>query len=176
MRRTRGFTAVEMLGVLALAALMAGMTTLSLSSLTGSSKMDDVLDRLSYCDTLARQIASRNRAPVRLILEPQAGAVGEKAIRNSDDDSQTPHTMYRLPDGWRIDRMIRAPGGEKFGTLDIGISAAGRSSSYAIRLTGPHTSRWLVVFGLTGQVKQANDEQQVSDMLGPSGSEGNDAG
>jgi hypothetical protein len=49
--------------------------------------------------------------------------------------------------------------------LDLPIGPEGRSESYAIQLTDAKDSRWLMVSGMTGQIRQYPDEQSIENIF-----------
>ena len=168
-----GFTAVEMLAVLALLGLMSGITMLSLAGLHHASEASQIASRLAFADAMIREAARRRGAPLRLVLDATAGELREAPVKrdgNDDEDGRRSRRVYRLPDGWRIDRVIASAGaGPGFDATSIRISPHGQSASYAVKFGNGRTSRWIVVLGMTGQRIDANDEQEIRDILGAAG-------
>lgn len=160
--RRRGFTAIEVIAVLFLAALLTSLTALSLRGIVRPAELDDVADRLGVCDAMVRASARQNHRPTRLTFDASRGDVGETRVGSS---GETTRSVCRLPEGWRMERMLAAHGREGFGTLEVPISARGLSPAYAVLLARGDDKRWVVVSGMTGSAGRARDEQEAEDKL-----------
>jgi len=115
-RLSRGFTAVEMLAVLTLMAILAASAALSL------------------VDRLARQQARRTARPVVLMIDVVDGSV----TRDGD-------AVLRVPEGMSLERVMTLGAAETPGPTEIPISASGFSPTYALLLRAGSQSQWLVV-------------------------------
>ena len=160
----RAFTTVEMLATLFLAGLLAALTTLSLAAPRRAEDVREIVDRVACAGELVRGAARGNHSRGRLAFDFSGGQIADAGV-------SPPRTIYRLPGGWRIDRLIVGGGGneEQFESTTIDLSPAGWSRSYALRIADADHTKWIVVNGITGQVTQCNDEREATDKLGAGG-------
>ena len=103
----RAFTAIEMLAVLALAAVTAAAASLSLLGSKRSSDLASVVDRWAYFDQLTRRLARRAGQPFVLAVDTDGGTVTRKDP-SADGASEPRDSVFRLPEGCRIDRVTTA--------------------------------------------------------------------
>ena len=156
--RGRAFTTIEMLAVLCLAGLLSGLTTLSLASPKRSADARDVVDHIAYADELVREMAREHHRTGRIAFDLSGGTI-------ADATGSAPRTIYRLPGGWTMDRLMVGGDGRQLDATTISLSPAGWSPPYAARLTNGNDTRWIIVNGITGQVRQCNDEREATDTL-----------
>lgn len=157
------FTTVEMLAVLFLAGLLAALTTLSLAGPLRSEQLRNVMNRVAFADGLLRDRARTSDRPARIGFDLMDGAV-------LDASASPARTMFRLPAGWQLDRLIVA--GQEAAqeeSNEVAISASGWSRSYAIRLTHGSQSYWIAVNGITGRLTQCDDEFKATDKINATG-------
>jgi len=153
-----GFTTIEMVAVLFLTGLLAGMTALSLASPRQAAELGEVADHLTYCDSLLRDAARRDHRIGRIHFDSAAGVVSDASV-------SPPRILYRLTNNWSIDRLISSGADPASDAMTVPISAAGLSPSYGIRLSRGSSSRWLVVSGMTGQVRECKNEQEATNKV-----------
>ena len=163
-----------MLAALFLAGLLGAVATVWLSGPRDSADLDAAAGRIATCDRLVRDEARARGSSVQLAFDPD-GTVTEQLENGADENPERPHVLYRSMSGVRLARMILAPDPEASGRPRITVSPAGISRSYAVEFTTRRQSRWLVIAGLTGNVTEVRDEQQVSTILAGCGTAGDDA-
>ncbi|MDB5296724.1 MAG: hypothetical protein JWO31_2707 [Phycisphaerales bacterium] len=173
----QAFTLIEMVAVLALAALLATAATVSLKGTRRDAAVDDAAGRWRAYDAAARDLARQSGRPVTLRIRAGGGGTGDAGpvARRLDADGRAdlgpPVDLPGGPDGVRVDRVLTPPVGAdpgagvsagSGGAVDVPVSARGFGPSYAVRLAGPGgRTRWLLVAGLTGEVRTVPDEQYV---------------
>jgi prepilin-type N-terminal cleavage/methylation domain-containing protein len=155
MRRgnSRGFTAIEMLGVLTLMAIVAASASLSLVRMQRDSDLAGVIDRLKYFDDLTRQQAEKSGVPMLLSFDI-AGQVQRNLSSASPGDS--PLATLRLAGGFSIERVMVAATDQ----ANVAISTNGLSPTYALLLARQSQRRWMIVSAV-GDVRQAADDGTV---------------
>jgi len=184
-----GFTLVEVIAVVALLALLAGATALSLTGDADLAKHSDILDRLRHADRMARLAAQRTGRPqlLRINLDKQR----IQRMQDTRGGQDTANHPYALPAGYRIAAVVMpdtpdAPGYARTNAdvdevdtsiAEIAFSTEGRSVSYAVRIVStreaapdeaPNHDRpreWLVVSGLTGQATLHDDQTQIDNLF-----------
>src|SRR5271170_5649376 len=154
MRRNhnRAFTAIEMLFVLALMAIVAAGASLSLVGVQRNSDMAAVIDRLRYFDDLTRRQAARTGRPLELVFD--AGGVRRVDPAEALDDS--PLAALQLPDGVAIDAVKIAGASQE----SVPISPSGLSPTYAILLDRRGQRVWMIV-SILGEARQAADDGTI---------------
>ena len=160
-----GFTLIELAACVAIVGLLAAAVGLSLSGAEKLTRFEDVVDQLRTVDALTRAHAQRFDRPTRLVFDLETGTITRVGELDLDDD-ETLSTSWSLPRGFAIERIEL--GGEESveRQVAIGFSPAGHSPTYALRLTGPaEQSAWLVAAGLTGQMIELQEEEQVHAMF-----------
>jgi hypothetical protein len=172
-RDCRAFTAIEMVAVLFLSALMATLSIASLAGVRRSAQLNDAIDQLARCNETVRRNAARLHSPLRLVLDPATGVVTEEALVPIDGGSGL--VLYRLPPSFRFARCIFRGGNEAFGEFEIAVAASGAMQSYAVEISGPKENGWALVAGLTGQVTRINDESKIMSILQSLSPAGDDA-
>jgi prepilin-type N-terminal cleavage/methylation domain-containing protein len=156
-RDRRAFTFIEMLAVLAIIALMAGLSVVGLSRKTAKT-IDDVAAELCDYDQGARLSTQRFGTTMELRIDPQQvqlTAVGRTG--------QALRPALVLPSGFAIRQCTLGghPANVPGATLQIG--PQGRSQTYGMKLTGPDgKSRWIVTIGPTGQQRVSENDAESS--------------
>ena len=187
MRRS-GFTLIEMMAVVTLLGLMAAATVWSLADDVRRSSRGRIVAAVGHADRLGRLAGRRfgKQCVLRFDLDKQEVS---RLFSSGQGDTPAGH-MLRLPTGYRVDRVMIARQSAALtdlglawaavdsGTADIVCSTAGRSVSYAVRLTFPGGAGgrdagdelaggeiWLVFSGLTGEMTLVHDEDAVNNLF-----------
>ena len=159
----RGFTLIEMLAAVCLAALLAAAVAVSAVAIGRDSELREAIEKVRLADRLTREAARSCARPLVLRFDATAGIISRTGA--GADPAQPAHEMVRLPNGVEI-RHMRAPGGQEFfGGMTVPVSPTGLSRSFAIELVQNARSRWLTVAGLTGQVTETTDERKAASIL-----------
>lgn len=181
--RRPGFTFVELVAVIALMALLAGAAAWSMGGEIRRASREDAIVRLAHADRMARLTARRFNAPMTLTLDLDRQRVTyqlhNEAREQAAQDVQP--VMTALPPSHRLDRVsMLSEGGVTTldaGQVEIAVSSAGRSPTYALRLASNndaprHTDNrnntpgpWLLVAGLTGQTTHGYDDIEIDNLL-----------
>ncbi len=158
----RGFTLIEVMAVCAIMGILAGAAAWSLAADTRAASTRDVLDRVVHADRMTRLAAQRLGRPCTLRIDLHAQTL--RRIVSPDKADQAMAHAVRLPPSVRVDRVLQprdpvtATDG---GAVDVAYSTAGRSESFALRLTQSQSSRWIVFNGLSGQTVTLDDEDHA---------------
>jgi prepilin-type N-terminal cleavage/methylation domain-containing protein len=151
----RAFTFIEMLAVLAIIALMAGLSVVGLSR-KGAATIDDVALEICDYDQSARLSARRLATSLELRVEPK-----QLQMTTLDRIGQPSRPALALPSGYVIQQCQIGGRSTNAGTVDIG--PQGRSQTYGLKLTGPNRkSRWIVIMGPTGQQRVSENDVESS--------------
>ncbi len=173
--RRGGFTLIEVIAVIVLLGLVTGAAAWVLTDNARHSTRGKVVEEIAHADRMTRFTAEclGRRCVLRLDLDRQR-------IRRLIDDEHGRQVLHglKVPDGYRISRVVlgRAFASGRntdrwrrrridMGEVDIPFSAGGRSMSYALRLDSDDGRVWLIFAGLTGQVTQLHDEQEVNNLF-----------
>jgi type II secretion system protein H len=160
----RGFTLIEMLVVIALAALMATVVIVSLAGSYRAARTEDVAGQIAMYDRLAREHARRFGLAGRLVFDLGRGTVTRAAVEGDAPASDS--AALHLPAAVRLSRMMTAGGAASSGEVSIDCSRGGQTPSYAICLTGAKDEEyWVITAGLTGKTSRARDEREARDIF-----------
>ncbi len=167
-----GMTLIELMIVVTIIGLLAGVASLRLSGLTGRARFQQATEQLRFIDAGIRSAAVRsaNSCQVEFDLE-------RSLIRRTCGNQSRSWADVRLPDQVRITRVRSATRDVATGRMMVHYSLTGTSDSYAVELTGEARGPlWLLFTGLTGKMIQLEDERDVEELLEASSPQGPDAG
>lgn len=161
MRRPVGFTILELLVTLAIAALLSGIVALSIASQIHGAQMRDVVAVIADLDRSMRVEAMDFGRRGSLVFDLANGTL----VRTVDIEGKEQRAAhYTLPSRLRLARYWRqgaASQGSRH-VLRIPCTSDGHAPSYALALEDPRGERTYLVFaGLTGQMKEVDDVQSV---------------
>lgn len=157
----RGFTLLELLAAVVLAALLATATSLSIAGATRVSRVEDAIEQMRALDRMTRAMARGTGKPLQLLIDIDA-----QRIKSVERDTQNAvGRELHFGDGIKIEEFCRSGKTLPAGTMGIPVSNRGLSATYAIRLASEGRSTWVLVLGLTGQMIELSDEPQVKQIL-----------
>jgi len=180
-----GFTLVEVMAVVALMAILAGGVAWAMTGEIRRASREDVVVKLAHADALTRLAARRLGRSRVLAFDLDRGTLthGRHADRTAGsgggDEAPPPRTVTLAP-GHRLEQiaLTRAGRVRRFdaGVVELTVSAAGHSATYALRLApsgrgrerpdrAPEPGPWLVVAGLTGQVTQGYEDREIDNLF-----------
>jgi len=160
--KARGFSLVELAVVILVLAIAAGAVTLRLGGPLRAARLRDLTDEIVAFDRLSRTYAREQDQAVRLEVDLACG----RFRRTDAHGRETIGREVQLPGGWRIARLLVGREDLGAGAATIRYSRQGLTPTYALLLEDPGgTGRWLLVAGLTGQVLEPNDEEEVRNTL-----------
>jgi prepilin-type N-terminal cleavage/methylation domain-containing protein len=178
--RRGGFTLIEVMAVVALLGLLAGAVAWSMAADARRSSQTAAVMQVAHADRMARLAAGCLGRACVLQFDLHRGRMVR--FDGTGRERQESHSLY-LPTGWRIERMVLPaermrgsglswPAGGRTidgGEVDVAFSYDGRSPSYALLLAdeGDDGRVWLVFSGLTGQMIQCEDENEVHNLFAP---------
>ncbi len=150
-----GFSLVELLAVLILCALLAGMAGLSVRSHLQRIQLVTAIEQLSRTDQLVRRRARQTGRVVFLKIQTEPP-------RFSIDDGRS----QSFPHGIVVQRVRTARQSSARGSLRLRVSSTGQSDDYAVQLAGRDGGRrWLVVLGRSGQQLVLDSEPDVASLF-----------
>lgn len=156
-----GFTLIEMMAVLLLLSLLAGAAVVGFAAPLRAARARQAVEQVGASDASARQAARRSGRDVELIID-----LSEQQLIRRESREDTRGTLRTsLPAGFRIDQIRTGERVVSAGTISIRCSPQGLSRTYALRLVGPEFDQWLLVAGLSGQMKALNDESLVASIF-----------
>lgn len=159
----RGFTLIEVMIVVLLAGIVAGAVSLSLAGPRRRAGMEDAVDGLAHFDRLTREYARRHGGSVRLVFDLDEGIV-LRLVADDAGEGQSPR--YVLPACFQIRRLVLAGRTITGGRTALWCSDLGYTPTYAVCIEGPAAERrWVLLAGLTGQVCELDDEEQVRQVM-----------
>jgi prepilin-type N-terminal cleavage/methylation domain-containing protein len=159
--RSRGFTLIETLAVIALLAVLTAAAAVSLSGTRRAARAEDAVERFVAFDRATRDAARRIGHASAIRFELNRGHVS----RTTDGETQpTPLVL----EGGGVSRVIVRGESVGYGEVVVPFSDRGQSPSYAVLVSGPAGQRWVAFAGLTGQAFAVSDERDAQDILSAS--------
>jgi len=165
----RAFTLIELLIAIVIIALISGALVYGFRKPLDQARITDAVEQFRQVDATARQQARATNRPTAVVFDLTGQTVARREGRSPDPAYRT-----AIPAPLRIDQVRTAAKRYDFGEIAIPCSPAGASETYAVKLVTTDSPagevdspfpRWLVVAGLTGQVTQVRDEQDVTNIL-----------
>ena len=153
--RSGGFTIIELLAVLVLSALLAGLVTVSMVGRGRAVRIDDAVGQVIAYERAARDHA-RSGGLAELVYDTR-----RREIRLEGDALLQPPPPLKLAGGFGVVE-VRQSGQRGNSVL---INADGRSQTYAVKLGNKNANRWLLFVGLTGRPLELDNERFVQDIL-----------
>lgn len=146
---SRAFSLIELMAVLIILGLIAGVVAVSVKGKDGRMRMEDVSGELRQFERQTREHARTFRRPTQLVFDLRSGKV-----RRVDAQGQRPQTApMQLPRGFRLAEVKLADRSVRDGEVGLPCSSLGMTATYAVLLEGPQKQKqWFVFGGLTGEV------------------------
>lgn len=159
-----GFSLVELITVLALAAVLAALASVSMAGAFRRATADDAIEQLVSYDRLARRHARQSGRAQRIVY--RLDAPRPQARRTGPDGRQALASDLMLPPGFVLDALRTAGRRAGRGDVVIACSRDGCTPTYALCVTGQAgESRWVLFIGLGGETIRTNHERQVEQIL-----------
>ncbi len=154
-RRVSGFSLIELIAVLVIVAVVAGLVVWSVRSHLARARMTAACELLRACDGNVRHVARAHGTSLAL------------QVRSATSSIHLPNgRVESLGRGITVDRLWTPRAAGNRGTLHVVMSPTGQSDTYAIRLkSGKKLTRWIVVLGASGQCIEMKRERQVRQLL-----------
>jgi prepilin-type N-terminal cleavage/methylation domain-containing protein len=160
--KRRAFSLIEVTLVVLILAITAGAVALGVRSPIHRLGLDQCVDEIVAFDRLTRVYAREQDRPVRLMVDLDGGQFRRTDERAVEELGQA----LVLPSGYRVARLLLLDRTIGSGGVALSYSALGLAPTYAILVEGPGgRRRWMLVAGLTGQVRECGDEEEVSNIL-----------
>jgi prepilin-type N-terminal cleavage/methylation domain-containing protein len=158
----RAFSLVELIVVLLVLAIVAGVVAVSARGPLRKVGIERTVDEVVAFDQLTRQFARQQDRALKLLVDLSAG----EFKRTDEEGRDVLGEPLRLAPGYRVARLRLAGQDIASGQVAISCSALGLTPTYAVLLEGPGGRRqWVLVAGLSGQIVGTSDDEQVQDIL-----------
>jgi prepilin-type N-terminal cleavage/methylation domain-containing protein len=146
------FTLIEIMLVMAILALLAMASALKLGHSLQAAAMRDVCQQIQSLDAHIRHQAIRSGQGLQLTF-----TLGGRDLVWQD---QITHKLV-LPAGYTLQRLKTGTTDQTTGSVSIICSSLGYMPTYAVQVKGPTRSRWLASAGLSGQVREIANDQEI---------------
>ncbi len=156
-----GFTLVELMVVLLIMGLIAGVVALRFHGVVAGARGEVLMDRIENLDATARSHARLHgdESTIWFDLErQQVRVIHDEAA----DQAQTGGSIVEFDGRWRLVAVHTAETSSRGGQVPIAMASTGFGSDYVLEMTDQGGNvRWLTVAGLTGATKR-EDGRDVS--------------
>lgn len=150
---SQGFSLIEIMVVVAILALLAGVVTLRLSGTLHKARLEQAVQRFIHTEGQLRGHSGRHRRAVSLHLylgtdrlEMNKGG----AFQKTGSQTWVPKSLGR---GIRFQRFLSPTRDETAGKIIVDYSPLATSESFAVQIALPGgKQQWIFVAGVTGQV------------------------
>ena len=161
--QVRGFTIIELLAVLVLSALLAGIVTVSLVGRGSEVRFRDAVGQLIAFERVARDHARRGGDDASTLVYD----LRRDRIRLGRAHESAPPLVLNFGKSFRIDKIIYDKKFGDSGEIRIPMTAGGRTPTYAVRVSARKRApaQWIVWVGLSGRAMEVDDERQVQAIL-----------
>lgn len=166
------FTLLELLVVMALTAILAGMAIVSFRGPYEAARLENVMAQVTMADRQIRDRSLRHARPGRIVIHLDAGTISGEQLDNEGEQAPP----LRIDGGACFDQLLLGGHRINCGEAAVAVSSRGQTPTYAIRFKKPGGGhRWLVFLGLTGQSIQLNDESEIEHLQRLLEAQGTDA-
>jgi len=165
------FTLLEVLAALIILSLLATAATLSFNKPLARARAFDAIEQIRQLDASARQFSRKNGRPALIIFD-----LTDQSLSRREPGLRDAVFTTRLPSPLRIEQIRTAAHRVDYGEVSITCAPTGLSETYALKITGAPESatadrsanptQWIVVAGLSGEIKTVRDERDVDFILG----------
>jgi prepilin-type N-terminal cleavage/methylation domain-containing protein len=151
----KAFTLVEVVAVLLIIGLLAGLSVVGLRARSQAATLEALTAELCDFDRAARLRAERSAQPMELEIDAQ------RVSLRSADGRQMLRPPLDLPGGFAIESCWMGGSDGTDREMTVAIGPQGRSSSYGFCVArSDGKKRWIVVSGLSGQAQIAESDEQ----------------
>lgn len=157
MRSHHAFTLIELMVVLAIAAILASVVGIRAAGYFRAAKSSRIMDKLVEADRQARVLAS-TRGTVEVQLEFRGSQIELRSQNVLQDNARR---TYEIPSGFEL--RVRTNRRQDVATLDF---RRGHSSTYAVEVrNNDEPLFWFVTLGASGQSFPVQNEAEVTSLL-----------
>lgn len=168
-RIIHGFTMVEMVVVLLILGILSASVALSLRGVGDRAQLQDAVSAFRQYEQLARSHAYRTQTACQLVYQINtAGSLTNQNIAGRRVDAHTQRPLGSplcLPGGFHIAQLWTPDERVLDGQIGLACSSRGQTSSYAVLVRRARQQTWLFVAGLTGQITEYENVEQVRTTL-----------
>lgn len=152
-----GFSLIEMMVVITIVGLLAGMTMLRWSGPISKMQFGNDLAGIAGFDRRARNLAIQRNESLRLIVDLDNNAF----LCQQRNMAQSVTTTFGLSNSSQIEKVAVIDGQAMKGQIEIYLSESGTSASYAVLVSNGKRKHWLLFVGGTGQVFSGYSDEEI---------------
>jgi prepilin-type N-terminal cleavage/methylation domain-containing protein len=155
--RRRGFTLIETMIAVIILGLLTGAVVLSFAGPVGRARLAEGVEQVTYVDVSTRELARRTGRAMEVRIDLSEGVLERREGARG--------VTFRTSVPVRVERVRTVERREESGEVRMPVSGLGLSPTYAVKLVGPEGVRWVVVAGLSGEVRVMTDDAQVDSIF-----------
>ena len=160
MKKATGFTLIELTVVLLIMGIIAAIVTLKISGPVSQVKLQDVAERIKQFDIHTRSYARQHGKALRVDVD-----LSKNCISRWDNAGNQLGQPLKLPSNFSIEKCQVASQQQVRNATLLKYSSQGMTHSYAIKLADKSQSKWIFIIGLTGELVELENEQNVQKIM-----------
>lgn len=155
------FSLLELLAVMALLALVAGLATVRFSSSYRQAQVTTAIHSIQAIDDQLRTLATKQAQPYELRIDLDRNTLEIKGQHKKEVIRK-----HVLPAALQIE-AVRSPREDRHhGEAVIRCDSAGLCETYALQITAPSSPpRWILFAGVTGQSNEQLTDRQIEELF-----------
>lgn len=159
----KAFTLLEIMVVVAILAIVSASAVLAVRQPLANTQHELTVSKLRWLDSLARGRAERF-GDATLEIDAQLGSASVSSGMDRSGRRAADHSMA-IDQPSHILAVLGHDEKSTEGVYRIVYNRLGGCSTYAIEIGDKHSSRWLLVLGLTGQTYNFDDRGKVNAII-----------
>ena len=154
----KAFTLVEIIVALVIISLTATIVTINTGGPLNDANWSDAISRIERADQFVRTYTENTAQPININID-----LSENRIFFTDvGDQKKVGRIIKFPSGIRIAKLLVKGQALTGGVMPIRCSKASLTPTYAILVLGPNGRQvWLLIAGLSGQITEFENEEQI---------------
>jgi prepilin-type N-terminal cleavage/methylation domain-containing protein len=153
------FTLIELVVVIVIMAILSTIAAMSLGGTMSRYDLVRATETVQRFDANARRQARATQAPVAMTIDRN------KKRLKVDADGADRDAAYKLPGRVTISNIRLHRRFVTGGNFAVTVSPDGQSPTYAVELSRGDMKRWLIFVGVSGQVIEAQNEDEVDALF-----------
>jgi prepilin-type N-terminal cleavage/methylation domain-containing protein len=157
-----GFTLLEVIVVLVLAALLATSAVISLQSATHAATVTELLERIKNFDRITRSAARSSGRSMQIHFD-----LSKDQLRRTDVVTmETVGSTLAWTSEVRVEQVVLPQQSRGTPAMELRCSERGMMPTYVVKVsTSAGAEAWLLILGATGQTLESPNEREIREIF-----------